>query len=200
MMDENKLNGLTTVSHSVTNNKPYTMTSAYTLSYADEALAVRLMAHEQDAWNELLASVQPTFRDPVADKLAGIMKYRMENNVEYSEMGGMIREMLYVRYQQKMDNWGDTGSQDGEIEVDEFDNICCEQDVNDRKSRFLNQLEKDKLLKLLSMDEPDRSDYINDGAGKPEADWCEYILSTGMPLAKCEQEWIQKEREKERQE
>ena len=174
------------------------MTSAYTLSYADEALAVRLMAHEQDAWNELTSSVQPTFGDPVADKLAEIMKYRMENNVEYSEMGGMIREMLYARCEQKWANM-DGGSQDGEIEVGEFDNICCEQDVNDRKSRFLNHLEKDKLLKLLGMDEPDRSDYINDGAGKPEADWCEYILSTGMPLAKCEQEWIQKERQKEGQ-
>ena len=196
---------MSTVSQVVTNNnnKPQvTMSSfksTYTLPCAEEALALRLMAHEQDAWKELTSSVQPTFGDPVADKLAGIMKYRMENNVEYSEMGGMIREMLHVRYQQKMDNWGDTGSQDGEIEVGEFDNISCEQDVNDRKSRFLNHLEKDKLVKLLSMDEPDRSDYINDGAGKPAADWCDYILSTGMPLAKCEQEWIQKEREKEGQ-
>ena len=194
------MNGLSTVSQVVTNNnnKPQvTMSSfksTYTLPCAEEALALRLMAHEQDAWKELTSSVQPSFGDPVADKLAEIMKYRMENNVEYSEMGGMIREMLYAMCEQKWANM-DGGSQDGEIEVDEFDNISCEQDVNDRKSRFLNHLEKDKLVKLLSMDEPDRSDYINDGAGKPAADWCDYILSTGMPLAKCEQEWIQKERQ-----
>lgn len=67
------------------------------LSVADEALAVRLQAHDDAAWRELLGGVSPTAGDTVADKVANIMNLRIHGGVEYSEMGDMIREMLYTR-------------------------------------------------------------------------------------------------------
>jgi len=72
-------------------------TTPFTLSAADEALAVRLQAHDEDAWRGLLGSVEPTFGDPVAEKVAAIMRRRLQDGVEYREMGGMIREMLHTR-------------------------------------------------------------------------------------------------------
>ena len=67
------------------------------LSAADEAFAVRLQAHDEAAWRELLGGVSPTAGDTVADKVANIMKLRIHGGVEYSEMGDMIREMLHTR-------------------------------------------------------------------------------------------------------
>lgn len=64
---------------------------------------MRLMESEQEAWQELLGSVTPTFGDSVADMVAEIMCERIENGVPYSQMGDMIRSMLYVRYEQRME-------------------------------------------------------------------------------------------------
>jgi len=64
---------------------------------------LRLIEHEQEAWQDLLGSVTPTFGDSVADRVAEIMRERIENGVPYSQMGDMIRSMLYVRYEQRME-------------------------------------------------------------------------------------------------
>ena len=64
---------------------------------------MRLIEHEQEAWQELLGSITPTFGDSVADRVAEIMHERIENDVPYSQMGDMIRSMLYVRYEQRIE-------------------------------------------------------------------------------------------------
>jgi len=86
-------------------------TAPFTLSAADEALAVRLQAHDEDAWRGLLGSVEPTFGDPVAEKVAAIMKRRVQDGVEYEEMGDMIREMLQTKADVATEdaNWGSAG-------------------------------------------------------------------------------------------
>ena len=83
----------------------------FTLSAADEALAVRLQAHDEDAWRGLLGSVEPAFGDPVAEKVAAIMRRRLQDGVEYREMGDMIREMLHTRAEVEAEdaNWGTAG-------------------------------------------------------------------------------------------
>jgi len=156
------------------------MSSAYTLSYADEALAVRLMAHEQHAWNELLASVPPMFGDPLADKVSKIVRNRVENDVEYSEMGGMIREMLYVRSQQDNNTNTSVGCDmcegygtPGEMYVCDDSSIPCpgcsggydEEDGYEMAQKtFLNGLSKERLIELVLMDEEERNDVLYEGA------------------------------------
>jgi len=73
------------------------------LPASEEAFALRLIEDEQEAWQDLLGSVTPTFGDSVADRVAEIMRERIENDVPYSQMGDMIRSMLYVRYEQRME-------------------------------------------------------------------------------------------------
>jgi len=83
----------------------------FTLSTADEALAVRLESHDEDAWRGLLGSVEPTFGDPVAEKVAAIMQRRVQDGVEYREMGDMIRQMLHTKAEVAAEdaNWGSAG-------------------------------------------------------------------------------------------
>jgi len=83
----------------------------FTLSAADEALAVRLEAHDDAAWRGLLGSVSPTFGDPVAEKVAAIMQRRLRDGVEYREMGDMIRQMLHTKAEVAAEdaNWGSAG-------------------------------------------------------------------------------------------
>ena len=83
----------------------------FTLSAADEALAVRHQAHDEDAWRDLLGSVEPCFGDPVAEKVAAIMNRRMQDGVEYREMGDMIRQMLHTKAEVAAEdaNWGTAG-------------------------------------------------------------------------------------------
>jgi hypothetical protein len=83
----------------------------FTLSAADEALAVRLEAHEDAAWRGLLGSVSPTFGDPVAAQVAAIMQRRLRDGVEYSDMGDMIRQMLRTKAEvaAEEEDWGSAG-------------------------------------------------------------------------------------------
>lgn len=156
------------------------MSTFYTLSPDQEALAVRLMAHDKEAWKDILFNVSPTFGDPVADKVGKIMKNRLEKNVPYSEMGDMIREMLYAKGQQDnnrrrtlecamCEGYGTPG----EMYVCDDTSIPCpgcsdeyneEEEYEMAKKKFLKGLSKEKLIGLILMDEELREEILHEGA------------------------------------
>ena len=148
------------------------MSTFYTLTSSQEALAVRLMAHDKEAWKDLLSNVSPTFGNPVSDKVAKIMKNRVENNVAYSEMGDMIREMLYTKGQQETNRRRRTLECDmyeGYDEEKEEEMIAMEEyemakEYEMARKKFLEGLSKEKLIDLILMDEELREEILHEGA------------------------------------
>jgi hypothetical protein len=156
------------------------MSTFYTLSPDQEALAVRLIAHDKEAWKDLLFNVSPTFGDPVADKVGKIMKNRLEKNVPYSEMGDMIREMLYVKGQQETNrrrtlecDMCEGYGTPGRMYVCDDTSIPCpgctegydeEDGYEMAKKTFLKELSKERLIELVLMDEEERSHVLHEGA------------------------------------
>ena len=155
------------------------MSTFYTLSPDQEARAVRLMAHDKEAWEDMLSDVSPTFGDPLADKVAKIMKNRVEKNVPYSEMGDMIREMLYAKGQQdnnrrrtlECDMCEGYGTP-GRMYVCDDTSIPCpgctegydeEDGYEMAKKTFLKGLSKEKLIDLILMDEELREEILHEG-------------------------------------
>jgi hypothetical protein len=146
------------------------MSTFYTLSPDQEALAVRLMEHDKEAWKDMLSDVSPTFGDPLADKVAKIMKNRVENNVAYSEMGDMIREMLYVKGQQETNRRRtlECDMYEGYDEEKEEETIVMEEyemakEYEMARKKFLEGLSKEKLIDLILMDEELREEILHEG-------------------------------------
>jgi hypothetical protein len=125
-------------------------TTPFTLSAADEALAVRLEAHDDDAWRDLLGSVSPTFGCPVARQVAAIMQRRMQDGDECRNMGTMIRQMLHTKAT------GEIYDHDSE---DEEENAY--QEWLAKRDRWLQKQNKKTLLKMVIMDDMEKEDYIN---------------------------------------
>lgn len=156
------------------------MSTFYTLSPDQEAFAVRLMEHDKEAWKDILFNVSPTFGNPVSDKIAKIMKNRLENNVPYSEMGDMIREMLYIKGQQDNNTRRTLGCDmcegygtPGEMYVCDDTSIPCpgcsgDYDEEDgyemAKKTFLKGLSKERLIELILMDEELKNEILHKGA------------------------------------
>ena len=146
------------------------------LSAADEAFAVRLQAHDEAAWRELLGGVSPTAGDRVADKVANIMDQRIYGGVEYSEMGDMIREMLYTRAEIKakaesLERWPVDPEQDygGDLPTYEYD----EEDWKEweaMRDQWLQKQSKATLIKMVLMDDMEKEHYINTHMDDSEAE------------------------------
>ena len=157
-------------------------TAPFTLSAADEALAVRLEAHDDAAWRGLLGSVEPAFGDPVAAQVAAIMQRRVQDGVEYRDMGDMIRQMLHTKAHVDAEkNTARTSlgcdmcnpyGTPGQMHACDDCSIPCpgcsggyEDDGYDMTQRFLNGLSKERLIELILMTEEQRDHALYKGAG-----------------------------------
>ncbi len=138
----------------------------FTLSDADEALAVRLQAHEGIAWRDLLGSVPPTSGHPVAEKVAIIIRRRMQDGVEYSEMGDMIREMLHTRAEiaaAERETWPVDPEQDygSDFSEDDDDSYLDYHKWCAKRDQWLQKQSKATLIKMVLMDDVEKEDYMN---------------------------------------
>ena len=134
-------------------------TSPFTLSAADEALAVRLEAHDDPAWRDRLGRVEPSFGDPVAAQVAAIMRRRMQDGVEYRDMGDMIRQMLHTKAVDEIY---------GNDSEDEEENAY--QEWIDKRDLWLQEQTKETLINMILMDDMEKEDYINTHMHDSEAE------------------------------
>ena len=134
-------------------------TTPFTLSAADEALAVRLELDDDAAWRDLLGRVEPTFGDPVAAQVAAIMRRRMQDGVEYRDMGDMIRQMLHTKAVDEIY---------GHDSEDEEENAY--QEWLAKRDQWLRKQSKETLVKMVLMDDMEKETYIEKHMDDSEAE------------------------------
>ena len=134
-------------------------TTPFTLSAADEALAVRLELDDDAAWRDLLGRVEPTFGDPVAAQVAAIMRRRMQDGVEYRDMGDMIRQMLHTKAVDEIY---------GNDSEDEEENAY--QEWLAKRDQWLRKQSKETLVKMVLMDDMEKETYIEKHMDDSEAE------------------------------
>ena len=134
-------------------------TTPFTLSAADEALAVRLELDDEAAWRDLLGRVEPTFGDPVAAQVAAIMRRRMQDGVEYRDMGDMIRQMLHTKAVDEIY---------GNDSEDEEENAY--QEWLAKRDQWLRKQSKETLVKMVLMDDMEKETYIEKHMDDSEAE------------------------------
>ena len=168
-----------------------THTPTLTLAPALETFAVRLENRDEGAWQTLLSQVNPVFGDPIAAQIAHLMKtYAADGEYDGDLIRKMLSEKDATRDEDEDEGWASAGGPplpgrrfiDGEWktvpyaewtaadkalaeEIYRAEESDEEEDMKEwcaRRARFLNRLDKDKLIELVLMDEMRKDDYIHE--------------------------------------